>query len=909
MKNNFNAENRFLNKELFKANIPNPEVQTKPKDSDLFDRNLQKVLNTKECQIFRKESQNSFLPELRNLDSESSKTEDIFSKNGFRLDSINPMLEENNPSVKLASGEETKENDFENCDTNNLFAFLDGENNNCDEEHQIIKTKKFELSNSLAQTEETFVKNFPRGNFEEEHKIKYLDNKDDRMLPESDKRLDFKDFFLHLNRAKIIRQINYKVATSSDWVSSKFPWDEQLLMANYEVFGHSGFRQNQKAIINASKTGKDVFGCMPTGGGKSLVFQLPAVIEDGVSIVIMPLISLIHDQTKQLEKLGIPVACFAAADSFKNQQMNIEMVFKRSSNAPKLLFLTPEKLSKSTFIISSLEKMYKEKLLNRIVVDEAHCVSQWGHDFRADYLQLRKLRQLFPGVPILALTATATEEVRIDIINQLNMKKDTLYFQSSFNRPNLVYEVISKPRPDQLPNEIFNLIWNRFQKQAGIIYCSSIKDCEWLCEELQGMNLSCQPYHGKLSDKKRNKIQDDWMNGETDIIIATIAFGMGINKSDVRFVIHASFAKSIENYYQESGRAGRDGKIGHCIVFYSEADRKIFDFFLNISEKNTNRIKICLYNVNDMLRFSSEEYQCRRQFLLKYFGEEFDPANCNKRCDNCMKNSSRNLGYLNCRVFAEHIVNALLIMCKDSKPTLKVLIEALLANRSKTFMVNKIFSGIKEIFLKRIIREMIFCELIEEDMIKNEHSGIVVLTPKMQTFELFKNSTAVSIWLKINLAEQERRLRMASVVPNTAATTKSGSTYQRIVTKLKERESNANNFESTNELFPQKQEIKEMNEFIYSSHLKTANEIFGSAKKVFYDDKGYAIEDGDRPSLNNLLSGNRHKPILKFTNRFQKDPNTKKLQEEEIFKFLDNFEDDFPSPKKLKKIHTNKTFL
>ena len=279
---------------------------------------------------------------------------------------------------------------------------------------------------------------------------------------------------------------------------------------------------------------------MPTGGGKSLTFQLPALISKGVTIVIMPLISLISDQMIQMRNLKINAIALSASLNYNQMEEMFNDILNRRENSMKILYMTPEKYSKSNWVFGRLKNLYEENLIDRFVIDEAHCVSQWGHEFRKDYLELSQIRKFFPGIPLLALTATATENVRIDIIKQLNMDKKTLYFQSSFNRPNLFYEIIQKKRKRDTHSHISDLIHVKFRNKCGLIYCHSVKDSFEMTNYLRSRGISACCYNSKMKENQRNLNQEKWMKGEIKVIVATIAFGMGINKSNVRFVIHLS---------------------------------------------------------------------------------------------------------------------------------------------------------------------------------------------------------------------------------------------------------------------------------------------------------------------------------------------------------------------------------
>lgn len=409
-------------------------------------------------------------------------------------------------------------------------------------------------------------------------------------------------------------------------------------------FKFETFRENQLEAVEATCAGLDTLILMPTGGGKSICYQLPAILSDGVSIVVSPLKSLIADQVTRLKSLDIETsALFGDIPQCEVDEIKQDLESRQPRH--KLLYVTPEKISASASLMKIFRSLYSRNLLARFVIDEAHCVSMWGSDFRPDYRKLGIFRQEFPAVPIMALTATAPQKVRDDILNQLGMNKTTgRTFIQSFNRPNLKFEV----RPKQTKNchvEICKLIRANFRGQCGIIYCFSRAECETVAEKLRDEGISSAPYHAGLSDAQRDKVFSNWSRGSFQVVCATIAFGMGIDKSDVRFVIHYSLPKSVEGYYQEAGRAGRDGKFASCILFYSKSDcvkmKRMLSktgFGRKVTDKNRDT-----GNFQHMIDYC-ERNECRRSVLLRYLGEDFNRQECIRNlttaCDNCLANRS-----------------------------------------------------------------------------------------------------------------------------------------------------------------------------------------------------------------------------------------------------------------------------
>ena len=399
--------------------------------------------------------------------------------------------------------------------------------------------------------------------------------------------------------------------------------DIELKHALKEHFGFDTFKSNQESIIKSLLAGNNVFVLMPTGGGKSLCYQLPSLIMEGTAIVISPLIALMKNQVDAIRHMSQNdgVAHFINSSLTRNQVEKVKSDIK--NGITKLLYVAPESLTKESNI-----EFLKSIKISFYAVDEAHCISEWGHDFRPEYRKIRPIINNIGEAPIIALTATATEKVATDIKKNLAIT-DAITYKSSFNRPNLYYEI--RPKTKDVDKDIIKYI-KQGTPRSGIIYCLSRKKVEELAEVLRTNNIKAEAYHAGMDAATRSKTQDDFLMERINVIVATIAFGMGIDKPDVRFVIHYDIPKSLEGYYQETGRAGRDGGEGKCIAFYSRKDLKKLEKFMEgkpVAEQDIGR---------QLLKETAayaESSLCRRKLLLHYFGETYEKDNCGN-CDNCL---------------------------------------------------------------------------------------------------------------------------------------------------------------------------------------------------------------------------------------------------------------------------------
>jgi len=389
-----------------------------------------------------------------------------------------------------------------------------------------------------------------------------------------------------------------------------------------KYFGFSHFKGEQEKIVESILDGNHTFVIMPTGGGKSLCYQLPALMKSGTAIVVSPLIALMKNQVDAMRGLSENEGIAHFLNSSLNKTEIARVMSDVKKGVTKLLYMAPESLTKQDYI-----DFLRESDISFFAIDEAHCISEWGHDFRPEYRRLRNIIEEIKYAPIIALTATATEKVQQDIMKNLGMTEANV-FKASFNRPNLYYEV----RPKKNVNaEIIKFVRSK-EGKSGIVYCLSRKKVEEIAESLKVNGIKALAYHAGMEASVRSRHQDAFLNEEVDVIVATIAFGMGIDKPDVRFVVHHDIPKSIESYYQETGRAGRDGGEGHCLSFYSYKDIEKLEKFLQ--GKHVSEMEIGRQLLQEIVSYA-ETSMCRRKFVLHYFGEFFDADRCGEMCDNC----------------------------------------------------------------------------------------------------------------------------------------------------------------------------------------------------------------------------------------------------------------------------------
>ena len=519
--------------------------------------------------------------------------------------------------------------------------------------------------------------------------------------------------------------------------------NQTLLLSLKKYFGFSKFKGNQAKVIQSLLDGHDTFVIKPTGGGKSLCYQLPAFMSEGTAIIVSPLIALMKNQVDAIRGFAPNDNVAHVLNSSLSKRETIQVKEDISNGFTKLLYVAPESLTKD----ENIEFLKKIKI-SFFAIDEAHCISEWGHDFRPEYRNLRTIFQRIGKAPIIALTATATEKVQEDIQKNLGMENSKFY-KSSFNRENLFYDVRPKINVNK---EIIKFI-KQHPGKSGIVYCLSRKKVEEVAQTLQVNGINALPYHAGLDANTRIKHQDDFLMENCDVIVATIAFGMGIDKPDVRFVIHHDIPKSLESYYQETGRAGRDGGEGICVAFYSYKDIEKLEKFMQgkpVAEQEVGR-QLLLETVS-----FAETSMCRRKYLLHYFGEKFNAEKCSKLCDNCK--NPRN------KVEAQEDVVLLLRAIKESREKFKAKEIVNILIGKMTAMLNDYNSNTLRVFgmsnkeasyWHAVIRQVVVAGLLSKDV---ETYGILKLNAQSESFLTSPRSYLITEdhdYTKIDLEEAQ----------------------------------------------------------------------------------------------------------------------------------------------------------
>lgn len=503
-----------------------------------------------------------------------------------------------------------------------------------------------------------------------------------------------------------------------------------------QYFGFDNFKGEQEKIIKSILSGRDTFVIMPTGGGKSLCYQLPALVSDGVAIIVSPLIALMKNQVDLIRGYSSSdnIAHFLNSTLSKAQQKKVKADL--TDGKTKMLYVAPETLTKQENI-----SFFSDLQISFIAVDEAHCISEWGHDFRPEYRKLRDMIDMInPELPIIALTATATPKVQDDIVKNLNLREPSIFIDS-FNRPNLYYEIVPKSSKEQTLKSIVKFI-NTMKGKSGIIYTLNRKTTEELAQTLQANGISAVAYHAGLEAAVRSQRQDQFLMEKVDVIVATIAFGMGIDKPDVRFVIHYNIPKSLENYYQETGRAGRDGMEGKCLLYYSHKDVQKLEHLMR--DKPLSEREMGAQLISETLAYV-ESGVCRRRLLLHYFGEEYKKENCGN-CDNC-KNPKEKLEVkdsikitldaikeLDERFGIEYVVNVILGKANPQIHTFR-------HDKLKSFGAGLVM-GMDANFWNSLIRQMMLEGMIRKDI---EEYGLLKITEKGQKFHKKPYSIMVAL--------------------------------------------------------------------------------------------------------------------------------------------------------------------
>ena len=488
-----------------------------------------------------------------------------------------------------------------------------------------------------------------------------------------------------------------------------------------EVFGFDQFKGNQEEIINSVLEGNNTFVLMPTGGGKSLCYQLPALMKPGTAIVVSPLIALMKNQVDMIRNFGTELGIAHVMNSSLSKAELLEVKEDLKSGKTKMLYVAPESLTKEETV-----EFLRTLKISFVAIDEAHCISEWGHDFRPEYRRLRPIiNAIGKNLPIIALTATATVKVQQDIMKNLEIM-DAKVFKSSFDRPNLYYEV--RPKTKDVIKDIIKYI-KQNQGKSGIVYCLSRKKVEELAETLAVNGIKALPYHAGLDSQTREENQDKFLMEEVDVIVATIAFGMGIDKPDVRFVIHHDIPKSLEGYYQETGRAGRDGGEGNCIAFYDYEDIHKLEKFNK--GKNVAEQEIARELLNETVTYA-ESAVCRHRLLLHYFGEEYEKDNCGS-CDNCRYPKEKFDGKEDMKMVLEAVLETKQLF--KTKHIAELLVGKLTGDIKAAKQENNEFFGAggdhDEKYWTAIIRQALVHKMLSKDI---ENYGILKLTKEGKDF-------------------------------------------------------------------------------------------------------------------------------------------------------------------------------